>query len=300
MNVGGFANVIVSVFFLLSGYGIFASVRKKVIKDFSIISLVLFFRDRLVRLFPLYWIALAAQMLVNHEPYQVSDFLGIGAEGHYWFISAILQCYLLSPFLAYALDRKKYLTLFGTTLVFIGVYFLPSHYPFLANTLGWLHFVESPYLDIYFLHTYLFFLGMSLQKLELIKNRTQWESKIPKSVHCTIFLLIFILICFSVLLDKVYSFPVFGTLILVIAWTIYALRNGIEIKFFAFLGRISFSVYLFHMTYYFLLAKIGVLKIDLLWSVVAVIIVSPAFVLLCLGLERFGNDVARKLKKVGA
>ncbi len=298
INVGGFANTIVSVFFLLSGYGIFVSVTKKVVNDFSLKSLGLFYRDRLVRLFPLYWIALALQMWVNHEPYQVSDFFGIGAEEHYWFISAILQCYFLSPILAYALDRRKYLAFFSVTSLVLGAFILAANYPFLNGYLDFFHLVESPYLNIYFLHTYLFFLGMSLQKFGFLKQRTHLENRLSNYYHCFVFALLFCVVCSSIILDKAYSFPVLGILVFVTFWVAYSLRNGIEMRFLSFFGKISFSIYLFHMTYYYALARLGLLRIDSLFSVALMLLVSPLFIFICIRLEQFGSDVARRLKRV--
>ena len=102
---GGFANTVVAIFFLLSGYGIFISFKKRATDTdevFSFKSIVTFYISRFARIFPLFWIALVIEALIanSFQPTLLS-FLGFEAGRHYWFVSSILQCYLLTPFLIF-------------------------------------------------------------------------------------------------------------------------------------------------------------------------------------------------------
>jgi peptidoglycan/LPS O-acetylase OafA/YrhL len=54
-NYGGFANTTISIFFLLSGYGIYSTLNKRFADNkFSWQALGSFYYDRLIRVFPLF------------------------------------------------------------------------------------------------------------------------------------------------------------------------------------------------------------------------------------------------------
>jgi peptidoglycan/LPS O-acetylase OafA/YrhL len=69
-NYGGFANITISIFFLLSGYGIYLTLDKRFADNkFSWQALGAFYYDRLIRIFPLFWLALVIQTLVTQRCY---------------------------------------------------------------------------------------------------------------------------------------------------------------------------------------------------------------------------------------
>jgi peptidoglycan/LPS O-acetylase OafA/YrhL len=297
-NNGGFANVIVSFFFLLSGYGIFSSLQKRFDECFSFNHLISFYHDRIFRIFPLFWLALYLQGLLTNKSYPIWSFIGWEADGHYWFISAIIQCYLFSPIFVFFLGYNKHLAFIAIAVVFSAINAIGNQSQYASNVLDLLDLTKSPYLGIYFLHTFIFFIGMYFKSFEPMMKQSKLESKISSKVHYVIFIFLIFLILVYMIINKYYfNLGLSGNLGLLIILFAYAMRNYIGIIGFSFLGKISFSLYLFHMSYLIYLEQIGWLKKDSLSGLLATIILLPFFILLSMYLENFGNYLSKKTRK---
>jgi len=101
----GYGNGMISLFFVLSGYGLFCSLTaldKRGTSFFHVI--VTFWRKRVLRIYPLFWIHC---ILVNEAPLTWAQFLAVDFinPGVPWFVPAILQCYILAPVLFLLLKR---------------------------------------------------------------------------------------------------------------------------------------------------------------------------------------------------
>ncbi|WP_172657215.1 acyltransferase [Myxosarcina sp. GI1] len=101
----------VDIFFLLSGFGLaFGWFQRKP-------KILEFYKKRLVRILPAYWIILFIHALVHLTYFNdfklkgfTADLLGIGflssRSYNYWFIPSIIICYFLFPIIIYLLNTK--------------------------------------------------------------------------------------------------------------------------------------------------------------------------------------------------
>jgi len=301
LKIGGFANTVVVIFFFLSGYGIFCSFENKFGDQLlSGRNILAFYMSRAVRIFPLFWLALYLQSQITATNYPNLSFLGIEAEGHYWFISAILQCYIFTPILYIFIKRNKHIAFLSITFLFgIAVLFTRNNFigeSFLAS----FHLMAKPYLEIYFLHTYLFFLGMCTQSFGLTnRGQNQLKHNPHKWQYINFTLIILVAFVYIYLEKYVLNLPLVLGIALLLASCIYGLRNKISetilpFKVLGFLGRHSFSIYLFHISYYFLLAGLKLLDNQETNSFIVIVVMFPCFLLICVLLEKY----LRKLSKL--
>lgn len=125
----GYANGVISIFFMLSGYGLFHSLQKDFGSDkITWQTLARYFYKRATRIFPLYWLALLLTLLIYQSPLSLNLFLAVRPFDNnytlYWFIQAIVQCYLIAP-LMYLLLKKcgliKYI--FGILILLFSICF---------------------------------------------------------------------------------------------------------------------------------------------------------------------------------
>jgi len=103
---GGYANSVIAVFFILSGYGIFQSFEKA--PPVSLKVLGGYFFKRFFRLYPLFWLSMAILCYYLNEIYPLKLFLlpSFRVMIIYWFINAIIQCYSIAPVLYFFLKNR--------------------------------------------------------------------------------------------------------------------------------------------------------------------------------------------------
>lgn len=147
----------VGMFFIISGYGLSHSLSKRLAAGRPLVSTVLtFWRDRAVRLFPQYWSAVALTYLVYGIAYSWWQVLGV--DSPYWFISQILQCYLCAPLL-HVLSRSRHLAVRLLPLgVFAGANALAYGLLGGVTNTGWQKHLE--YQGLLLTHVVLFYLAM--------------------------------------------------------------------------------------------------------------------------------------------
>lgn len=228
--------------------------------------------------------------------------MGYELSGHYWFVSSLLECYLLSPFLYALMSRSKAFMLFfmTTILVFFVSWGDKSLLP--ESLAAFLQFSESPYLGIHCMNICLFFYGMCLWKFwRSNRDFTSYEKRLDK-YSLPIFLGIVSSALLYSLLERVVftSLPVIGSLALFFICCAYALKANLSsdnfiAKAVVFVGKHSFPIYLFHMSYYFFLERIGLFRTNSIRSIFVCIILFPAFVFFALMLERVANYFSTKM-----
>jgi len=97
-GVLGYSNAAVGLFFLASGYGLFHSLARRLGEGRTLASWAgRFWRDRLIRLYPQYVLALALMPLLFGKV--VAWWQVLGVDSPYWTIGQALQCYAAAPLL---------------------------------------------------------------------------------------------------------------------------------------------------------------------------------------------------------
>ena len=114
----GFAGV--DIFIFVSGFGLFFSLDKN---D----DLITFYRKRLLRIFPTYYIiGFITNLLLTHDDIPTFIFrystigFWIGKDYADWFIPSIILLYLFAPYIKKFIDKKCFLFL-GTLTIFIYI-----------------------------------------------------------------------------------------------------------------------------------------------------------------------------------
>jgi peptidoglycan/LPS O-acetylase OafA/YrhL len=282
------ANRVVSVFFVLSGYGLFYSLNKRSRENCEWMgwtTLLRFWADRAVRILPLLWVALLLDSLLGGRRYSPADFFGnpVGVCPFiYWFVSYILQCYLVAPFLWILLRRigwKRYvvlvLALLAMTCIFAATRFADV--------------IVYQYHGLFLGHVILFALGMAIPMM-VSARKAAWANRFTLFMALASFLLIMILSLPAVSLLstlKGYMAPLF--LLSAFALCLSAIWTNQRLPFAGILslvGTYSYPLYMFHIVFYLALQEAGVVKAGSLASVLYVVILFPAFFFVCMVAEK--------------
>ena len=293
----GYGFVAISLMFVLSGYGIFYSLEKQFSgTNINLKGSAFFLLKRVLRILPLYWLALAASSVIFSESYSIGAYLLNPlrkAPGHFWFITAIFPCYLLSiP--SYYLFRKIGQKLFLITICvsaaacYILLYFAGGAV------------AASSLVRIYWLLTY-FFLFCGGMYIASVNTGT-------KEGATGLYRLIISAVMFIVLLIAARNQFVSGALeqvwiiLLFAASACYfchcflsAKKDIILIKAIVLVGTYSYSVYLFHICYYKILSMVGLIKEQSVLSAALTVVLFPLFFILCIGIEKASGIIVKKL-----
>ena len=259
-SMGGYANGMMSLFFILSGYGIYFSLARE-IDNYSLQHVIgAFWKRRVLRIYPLFWIYYILHRGFNIK---VMPFLGLDFIRPVipWFIPAIIQCYLIAPVL-FLLLKKGGIRLYTVILV-AGFIILNGLLRFIIGYPPVPSIAYHGYNGLFFSHVFLFGAGLIIAHL---------ASTAPKKLsHVSVFLITLLFIFFlhettpqttfhfrgSLLVLEIF-FLVFSTL------CVYAIVNSDSYlpfsRFFQGLGIYSYSIYLFHRYYFDGLEASGILK----------------------------------------
>lgn len=119
----GFAGV--DIFLFVSGFGLFYSLNK----DHNLVS---FYRKRLLRIFPTYYIIGGiTNLLLTHDDIMTFIFrystigFWIGREYADWFIPSIILLYFLAPFIKKLIDKKRYILI---SIMIVCIYIISFYY----------------------------------------------------------------------------------------------------------------------------------------------------------------------------
>ncbi len=294
-DLEGFANTWVVIFFFLSGYGIFHSVRARNLAHGSFREKLRYVCTKVGKIFPLYVLAVTIQLALMGHRISMATLLGIVTPGHFWFIPKIVQCYVLAPFIVSSVQKKTGIILIGA-LALSGAVFKGIDFFMAENFLNMLRKGGLLYKGIFGLHILLFILGMRWAAVAEKKKILHFCSKHQNAVFYQL-----VITTAAIQIAGKFSnlpvassmlfkwFPVAALIILCVYGTTFSISNAL----FAFVGRISLSIYLFHIILFVVIDKLSSsLHINkyLLYGIAA-----PAFVFICDGFRRLA--VALKAKR---
>lgn len=281
----GYANGVIALFFVLSGYGLSFSLAG--LGELNSHAIKAFYRKRLLRIYPLYWLALLCAALFWHKTYSLATITAFPlhqASGIYWFISSLLQCYLVAPFL-YKLLRAKglrgYLAHILSTAALLQVLYFSLGLPFTSD-----YFV---YRDFFLGHLLLFALGLGL-----VDFRQDHDGR--PGLDRPLLLGVFLFFSGGVwatrpqdtiaIQDALLIAPFFISAAVLLVYSSLRARFTVPAsRVLIVIGEHSYSLYLFHLFYYSLLEKVGIIAHGSLISALLTIALSPLLILCCRLLE---------------
>ncbi len=293
-TVGGIAYTFLAVFFLVSGYGIHYSLVRRDI-GFRVPGKVLrFWADRLLRLLPLYYLAILVRDFVLGGFGSPLHYLNIYGPGHFWFVPAIVNCYLAAPIIymfmrwnrVVAIVALAAVVLIGTGALMGGL--VPGGAAQLLDTL------QLTYKRVFGLHIFLFALGM-LAASERGRLERMGSEAAGTGVRLG-YLALFASFPVGYWLVKNNAHGLLAMLLqlgmmgLAVALVGVGLRYAVSFSLLARLGAVSYGLYLFHMTYFNLLGKVGLLHgfTGIIWAVA----LFPLLVAACWLLEQGAGMLA--------
>lgn len=294
-DFGGYADGVIALFFVLSGYGIFHSLRGKLNQGregIGLKELLVFYWGRALRIFPLYWMYLLLYAYFYDQIPPLGVFFANPLQltpGVGWFVTLLVQCYLLAPFL-YILLKKigtgKYMVVVLTLLFFAYVVslfdLLPDHGVF-------------TYRYFFLGHIFLFSLGMAMPSI---------ISESPHKFADTIMaLLSFALFLITVHYVRFYDFSTYvAPFFILSAFTscLFVISRNPKLplaRILRLMGSYSYSIYLFHVFFYFTLERLGIIQYGDLKSIVFTLLLLPVFILICIIIEKYTTRIFGRLSR---
>ena len=299
----GFATVWLRLFFIVSGFGIYRSLEKLLIINthIELKNIAKFYYLRIVRIFPLFWISyIVQQLLLNQEIYLFS-LLGIHGSGHFWFIPAILQCYIISPLIFLLIYYNRIAALFLFLIVYVSFNIFINLQITPVAFLQLLNYLHLNWNNTYFLYILIFSLSMLLPNC--IEN---WGDicQLEKNIYLCLLLLLTLFFMISVKwrdeLTLFYDLFVITLIpvILMATSSIYLLFNGLYFNLLSWLGRRSYPIFLFHIAYFLLINIIFQYRRDSVEELIIALILFPLFLIVCTVIEHLDNRLSAFLKSL--
>lgn len=293
-----FAYSIVSIFFVISGAGIFLSLDRQTKSAGTGSGFAGFFLKRILSIFPLYWPAyflfLFFELYLSGR-FQDFDFPSImpaviGApvnpKGIFWFVTAILQCYLLAPLLFVIIRKTGAVASIGLAVLLMGL-FSP------LNSILGLKLISQDLIDLvnyknFFMgNVILFYLGMTipslLEAVRLRFNNLAWAGTA----------LVFAAMVYAT--DSPYTYhiylvPMFMVSAFLFCLTTLAVKPRLPFPaFFRLAGRNSYPLYLFHISFFMLLTSFGIIRPRSFVAAAITALLFPFFFTACIYLQSFMN-----------
>lgn len=304
----------VSIFFVLSGYGLYYSLRKRFSADESTFRLLLKFAySRAVRIYPLYWLSLIAIPIfctpsaeVYSELYQsgvhsMLIWLGVpffrNPESWLWFISAILQCYWVAP-LFYMIMRRLGTARFVLAiagLTGLSLIITATLYMNLETRFGLPDMIVPltySYRGFLFGNLILFAMGMLIAPLaEKGVSQLRGWPVMGASTLAMLFLTWSIRVPDTIFqYSELWFIPLFYVAVTLFCLT--AIENRLTIpagSFIARLGDNSYTVYLFHYQFMAILGGLGLIAVGRISSPFIAVASIPLLLVICMGLQKLAD-----------
>lgn len=282
----GYANGIIALFFIVSGYGIFHSLQKN--KVITLSSITIYFHNRIGRIIPLFWLSLSLSYFAVHRLCQLRNYFLIPPFCHldqvYIFITLLFQCYLVAPFLYLCLNKiglKKYIII-NSLLMLLA-------YLFYINTSLRENLFPFVYRRFFLGHIFLFSFGIALPSI-ISRYQNKFNDKRLLYISLIFFLLAINFNRNTFEITATYIAPLLIISALSFCLCLIAINPKLPLKkIFIVLGNYSYSVYLFHLFFYKSLFKLGVIKYGWYPGIFITLILLPIFIYCCMILEKSFN-----------
>ena len=291
---GAYANTIISIFFVVSGYGLYYSLEKRFNEGVSFGKIFEFYVARFFRIYILLFVGLFIYSHYYNETYNWLAFSGLYITGPYWFISAIIHCYIVSVplYLLFKGSMKssvKYYFLFVTTfIILLNMFYFGLIPPDIRSP------ISEPFIYRFLFMPYLLLFAYGIT-LPYFLNRG--PKTFPDESPYKSTLLATILIVFYFLVGKLangtfkfiedvplnYKYAIYLLIMIIVApvMIFFFLRSSEKVVppfrwFIGLLVTYSLSIYLFHTIYYKIVPT--TLGFKLYWT-------APLFLLVCILIE---------------
>ncbi|MHB1391235.1 MAG: acyltransferase family protein [Thermoleophilia bacterium] len=313
-----YGNALMSLFFILAGYGAFFSGQRRFADQAAPPRVILrYFMDRALRILPLYWVALVATAVLQPENFPVGEY----SLGHiiaialcaplltspFWFVASIIQCYIFFPFL-YLLFRRIGAMKYGlfNALLLVILLMISAKYGFLISKLQPLlprlfhEPAELIFRRVILGNVFLFSIGMLLpsivKKIEIRIN--QW---LAIALAAFVLLETSFILTFDVKVlgrDDLFMEVLYYFIVYFFCWVMITTKPKLFLKkAIVLMGRNSYSLYLFHGLMFQLLIDAHLFQEPPLLSVMIILALFPLTLWFCAKSEMiagsFGDRVLR-------
>lgn len=284
LYLSGYANGFIIIFFILSGYGIYYSLSRYNGRG----KWKYFYLKRFLRIYPLFIVALLLYSLVTGTWPTIQSFFFI--KSPYWFIDAIVFCYLLTPIFIFIIDKltfNRFIQFFVlTTIAFAVITYLTKGYSLP------LPFIRYRYIVFSFFLIYIGGMALIKYKHEISKCLFLDYTKI---YLITFFIFIFLTRTRLGWFHQVINGSIFIFISLLLIGSVIKTRclKNKKLKIIAFFGTYSYSIYLFQAIYYRLIFKFS--NHEFFSSLLFTIIFLPLFLAFCYFIENYWNKYTNYL-----
>ena len=316
-----YASEIVSIFFVLAGYGALHSFsnleEQKGEAGLDITMILRYYGKKALRIYPLYWTALFTVAFILPEYgrlhelslHTVATYLaypGVKAPGVYWFIPALIQCYLLAP-MFYILIRRLRLRhyLMAVAMMLAMAMVVTNSYHRLLEMVNGFGIPDPDallYRPLFLANVILFALGMAIPLL-VAGNQSKKGGYFTFAGALTLFLAMMLAVRDA---DTIFTrshfflFPLFIFSVFALCWSLLRIADPVLplLRLVGPLGNRSYPIYLFHRQYFGLLAMAGAIGGNSLKSIALTILLLPLFFIACAlmedGFNRAGTRMTRR------
>ena len=288
---------------MLSGYGIQYSLERHFLdKGTSFLkNLIKFYYIRSIRILPLFWAAYLIECFAFNQKVSFMVLLGVHGTGHYWFVAAIIQCYIIAPIIFVIIRYDRLIALIAILILFLSSNFILNLSITPQLIIKTLKFTHTYWRGIYFLYLLIFALSMFLPK-----HISSWNTVSSSEKYFYFYMSVLVAMLFMVSskyhssLGYLYNFNfvTLSPLILILISSIYVMSNGISIKYISWVGEISYVIYLFHMTMYRSINHTLGFGVDSPIELIAYLICFPFFLYFCHHTNIFMGNMSILLKEM--